>query len=601
MEDNAWHYLCGTESTRLPRRHVFLDTEARDTRVAGRITQTWRCGVACYRNAPKKGKATETTRAYTELSALWDDIDAWVRPRSRVVLWAHNLSYDTRVASVFREMGRRGWRLTGWNIAPQGTWLVWRADGRTLTMVDSASVYPTTVAQLAKYFQLDHIPLPSNVDSMDRWLARCARDVQILRDSIVAYLNWLDREDLGPWQLTGTGQSFAAFRHRFLTHKMLVHWDDDVRRMERRAMWAGRCEAYWHGTAHHTQAHEWDLSAAYPRIALHDNVPTQLLTPHARESELWAALEREDRDVLATVEITTKDPLVPAEHDGRILWPVGQFGTTLWGPEIRLARDHGAEITIIDGHVYHAEPALQAWAQWVLSIVDSGDPEVTAWQRLLAQHWSRALIGRLAMQHTEWEELADMPTYGIQWWNQVDTDTGETSELVHIGQSLWQSTGMTDWASSIPAITGWITSRCREIMTRLWLATPDRSVLYMDTDSLIMRADSHAHAPVELAASMGHHLRLKRAWDRITINGPRQIITGDRVRVSGVPVRATRMADGSLRGEVWESLRGALRAGRSSQVRITPRTWRLRAVDARRTVGADGWTEPVRIGPVTVS
>lgn len=595
VEGEAWHYLKGNTTSRQPRRHIFLDTEAFTTKVGKQYSQGWRCGVAIFRDAPKGKQPKEVTRAYTDLSALWTDVDAFVRPKHRVVLWTHNLGYDVRTSNAFKALLARSWKLIAWNIAPQGTWLVWQHDKRTLTMVDSASVFPTTVAELAKHFQTTKLPLPSNVDSMDRWLARCARDVQIMHDAVVAYLGWLDRENLGTWQLTGTGQAFAAFRHRFLTHPMLVHWDADARSMERRAMWTGRAEAFWHGTRHHTQIDEWDLSACYPRIALHDKVPTQLVRVLSSVDDFERWMGDDDYAVLAEVDVTTEVPLVPTERSGRILWPVGSFTTVLWDPEIRLAREFGASVTFRRGYVYRVQSALQDWAQWILSIVDGSDENVPPWLRLVAQHWSRAVIGRFAMQHQAWELLGETARRDVQWWSEARNDAEQASELVQVGYQLWQSVGNEEWAHGMPAVTGWIMSRGREILTRLWQAMPDHTVLYMDTDSLLVEHHDHRSVPVLAASHMGHLLRLKRSWDRITILGPRQLITGKRVRVAGVPTKAVRMPDGSLRGEVWESLRGALRQGRSGQVRVTPRRWRLRAIDARRVAGPDGWTEPVRL------
>lgn len=595
MDTDTWHYLKTGVASRQPRRHIFLDTESRSERVGKQYVQTWRCGVAIFRSAPKKGAVNEQAREYVDRSALWSDIDAFVRPKSRVVVWTHNLGFDVRTAAGFVELPKRGWALTGWNVASQGTWLVWSHGNRTLTMVDSASVFPTTIAELAKHFGRDKLPLPSDVDTMDRWLARCSRDAHIMRDAVVAYLQWLQDEELGAWQLTGTGQAFAAFRHRFMTHRMLVHWDEDARAMERRAIWAGRTEAYWHGTLHHRQVDEWDLSAAYPRIAARYDVPTELVRTIKDHADFEAWLGRDGYAVLAEVEVTTEVPVVPAEHRGRILWPIGTFATTVWEPEINLARDCGARVTFLRGSLYRTQPALQAWAQWLLSIVDPGDDSHPAWRKMIARHWGVASIGRFSMQHQGWELLGEARRPQVRWWDQLDADTGEKSEMVQVGWQLWQSTEVQDYQHGMPAITGYVTSVARVIMTRLWQCLPDRTVLYMDTDSLLVEAGHDMRRAVAAARAMGMMLRLKRSWNRVTINGPRQIITGERVRVSGVPVRAVRMADGSLQGEVWESLRGALRQGRTASVRVTPRRWRLRALDARRLVGDDGWTQAIRL------
>lgn len=594
-DPESYHYVRASGTMRFPRRHVFLDTEAHTVKTGKAYTQQWRVGVATFREAPKNRPARIDTRVYYDPGPLWTDVDAFAKPRHRTVLWTHNLGYDLRISGALEALPRMGWALEAWNMMPQGTWMVWRKDTRTLTMVDAAAVFPTSLAQLAKAFQTAKLPLPAEDAPADRWVSRCARDVQVLHDAVTAYLDWLERERLGSWQLTGTGQAWAAFRHRFLTNRMLVHWDEHAREAERRAIWTGRTEAYYHGVIIGTRVDEWDLTAAYPRIAKRHNVPTELVRTLPDGADMWKWVDRDGYAVLAEVDVVTDQPLVPTERDGRICWPVGTFTTTLWDPELRLLRDAGASVNVRRAWVYRAEPALQEWATWILKIVASKEDSVPAWVRLIAKHWGVALIGRCAMRRQQWRYLGETPRAACRWWHNKDLDTGEVTDLVQVGTSLWQSDGDADWSESMPAVTGWVTSRVREIMTRIWLQLGDQVALYMDTDSILVRAEHH-HLVARIARrhpELG--LRVKRSWRRVSIHGPRQIITDQRVRVSGVPVRAVKMPDGTLAGEVWESLRTAIASRRPSVVRISPRRWRLRGVDTRRLGAGDGWTRPVRL------
>ena len=257
---------------------------------------------------------------------------------------------------------------------------------------------------------------------------------------------------------------------------------------------------------------------------------------------------------------------------------------------------HGGRFTPERAWLYRTAPALQDWAEWITARLDARDDTVPAWQGTVAKAWSRSVIGRLGMQHAVWELVGRAPAVGMKWWTERDLDTGQTGDLVHVGRQLWESTSVVDWALSMPAIPGWVASMCRVMLTQILLDLGPRKALYADTDSLLVE-DRHAGDVQRIAESHGEWgLRLKRVWRGVTIRGPRQIITGDRVRISGVPVRAQLVADGTLVGEVRESLRGAIRHDRVGQVRSTPRRWAIRGVDSRRIVGEDGWTEPIRLG-----
>lgn len=595
MASEGWHYIRRNETTRQPRRHIFLDCEARSDRTRTGHEQTWRCAVAIYRDAPKDRQVKEETRVYSGVRSLWNDVTAFIPRRGRAILWTHNLGYDIRISKALTTLVSLGWRVDAHNLTPQGTWIAWRRGDQSLTMVDSAAVFPVSVQQMAKWFMTTKLPLPAEDAPYDQWVARAARDCQILRDAVVSYLDRIEAMDLGNWQPTGTGQSWAAFRHKHLTHQMLVHWDADARAAERRAMWTGRCEAYWRGRLHHVRVDEWDMTLAYPRIALTHAVPVALSAAITTDAELRRYLAREGYVVLAEVDVSTSEPLVPTERDGRILWPVGRFRTTLWSPELQLLVERGAEFTLVRGWAYKAEPALASWAEWIIEQLSAPDVDSPAWWKAIVKHWARALIGRLAMVYRDWEHVHSAGRPDIRRALFYDADTGQRGESVQIGRDVFVATETVEWSQSMPAITGYIMSAVRAILARLLLAAGVRTALYADTDSLLVTGE-HYDQLAEIAASHPvAGLRLKRSWESVEIRGPRQIITGQRVRISGVPVRAERLADGSLRGEVWQTLASAITDRAPSVVRIRNRHWHLRAVDHRRDTGPDGWTVPYSI------
>ena len=594
-DELVWHWMQPQDTTSVPRCHVFLDAAARETRQGKVYVGSWGGGAAIFRMQPKGRPAKTWMRGYVDARTLWADIDQWCKPKRRTILWAWDLGTVLRLADGLRILPSMGWEIVSWSMMPQSCWFVWRHGQRTLTMVDVTGTFPFGWGDMETCFGTVERPIPDNMDEIPIRVSDCLKRTVTIMRGIRDYLAWIERERLGIWQLTGTGQGFAAFRARFYTHPLLIHWDEDARAAERRAMWAGRTEAYWHGTKHHARVDEWDLTQAYPRICLRDEVPVELVRTMGPEIDLGRWLHEPGYEVLAEVTVTTEVPCVPTSHEGRILWPVGTFETTLWGPELSLVLETGGTVRVSRAWVYRTAPALSEWATWITSHLVAGDNRVAAWQMAIAKHWSVATIGRLGMQHDVWELLGQMHRVGIRWWTQKDMDTGATSDLVHVGRDLWESTGKVDWSMSVVAVPSWVASRCREMLTRLWLELGDRVALYADTDSMLVEGKHAAKVRSVAQAHPEYGLRLKRSWRRITILGPRQLVTGDRVRVSGVPVRAALLADGSLSGEVRESLRTAIAKARPAQVRVTPRRWHLREVDRRRQVGADGWTEAVRL------
>jgi hypothetical protein len=595
MNERQWHYVKPNETTRVPRRHIFLDTEAHIDRVPGGHEQRWAIAVACLWVTRPGRKPREQWATWDDPEIMWKEISDWCGASGRTVLWTHNLGYDSRISEMFVILPRCGWTLAGFNLTGKGTWLIWRNGRTTLTMCDSASVFPTTLARVGLTLRLSKLPLPSVESRSVGLYSRCWRDVEILKAAMTQYLQWLESDDLGNWQLTGAGQSWAVFRHKFMDKRLLVHAERRALELERRAMWTGRCEAHWHGELGFQVVHEWDLTLAYPRIAQRYSVPVRLLGVMPDDYQWQRAIRGGNTAVLATVRVSTDVPVVPAESDGRILWPVGTFVTTLWDVEIAAALDAGAQVEMIEGWLYHKAPALKRWADWLIDELAAIEDQEGSWRYIVLRHWGRALPGRFAMTFTQWEDWAIAPHHATQMMPVYDHTTKETYRVVQVGRTLQRETGVVEWSQSMPMVTGYLQAVCRVILWRIMQALPDRAVLYVDTDSVLV-TDAHS---ADVAAIAAVHpewcLRLKRSWDGFAIWGPRQIRTGNLVRVAGLPKTAVRTGSQSFEGEVWQTLPGALARGISDRVVLRDRVWQIQGTDRRRYGPPIGWTEPIEL------
>lgn len=585
------HYIRENKAARVPSRLIIVDSEARVKRTSNSEVQQWRCGAAKYVHWTSRGIRHEDTRVYESPTDLWDDVAAFTRKRQRTVLYAHNLPYDLRITQALTWLPRIGFTLAAIRLASKGTWSKWSRDQATLTLCDSASLFPATIYTLGKIWGIPKLRMPDDDDDAG-WVERCVRDVDILSRTLIDYFEWLKTGVAGNWQVTGAGQSWAHWRHAHYTHPVLVHCDDSATQAERRAMWTGRAESWQWGTDLTAPVYEWDMSNAYPRLARDNAIPVKLVGSARAVSmrDLTAMAKR--WTVLADVTVTTDIPVVPARHAGRVLWPVGTFETTLWQPELDLLTSVGATFKISRVWLYKSEPALAKWAHWVLSELHSGDPDRPVWAGILLKHWSRALIGRFATQYQDWELLGYDPIERVLTGRMHDVRTGEDGEFMQVGHELHIMTGMTESDDSCPQITSYVMSLARvQLWEAIQAAGPD-NVLYMDTDSIVVNAIGNRLMEAATRAGKFDGLRVKGRHRGYEIYGPRAAIIGGSTKLSGVPRNAERVGETSWEGEVWTTLTHALSIGEHDRVTIGKRKYTVRWNEFRRARIAGGRTVP---------
>lgn len=577
--------------TQIPRSHIVLAVESRLGGDRAGYEQTWRIGaLEAWRNGSGPN-ADRPQLAFDDPGDLWRVVSQLLAVRGVTFLWCHDLSWTSRVAAMFVWLPQLGWTLDAFNLIPGSGWLVWRKGRHTLKVFDTLSIWQTGMDGLARLFKMGRKPLPHMEARHEAWLSRVWQDRVILSVAVKAYLNWVRDNDLGSLAVTGSGQGWNAFRRRFLTHGVLIHDNQPLRRMEREAMWAGRTEAWWHGSILTQAVDEWDFTMAHNTIGRTELLPVLPTMPVGPGEDVGKLLSRKNSALLAEVEVCTPEPVVPCRGDSGIIWPRGSFTTTLWSPELSELLRAGADVRILTGHLYRTAPVLKAWGDWIAAQLDQDDINTPAWLRLLLKRWSNTVVGRFGMRYPQWDTIGRSPhcnAFAIPLW---DIDTDETTLLMQAGHDMFEQTGVSEPRYAAPMVTGYVMSAMRAKLWRLMKRMPAQSLLYMDTDS-VLTTDTWRQAMKVLAREPGFEgLRLKRSWDGFAIYGPRQIVTGEEVRFSGLPKNATRQGRHEFEGEIVESLEQALGHNALDRVRISRKRWSVEGRDTRRVGNGVGWTE----------
>jgi hypothetical protein len=594
IERRMPHYIRQNHAAHVPRRVMVFDTEARRLITTTGEVQTWRCGVVVYCRWTNKGVLHKDTVYYTDAATMWKEMVAFTRPKQRTVAYAHNLPYDLRVGNAFVHLPAAGARLAAIRLASQGAWSRWDCQGRTLILADSASLFPCPLATLAKTIGAQKTPLPDG-DSPAEWERHCRRDAEILAAIIVQYMEWLRTGVAGNWQLTGAGQSWAHWRHSFYDKPVFVHSDDGALAAEREAMYAGRAEAWQWGLRPKEDAYEWDWQNAYPRIVRDVPMPTKYVgtSVGGPVSQLWAMAHR--GTVLADVTVTTELPLVPTRHEGRIMWPVGTFRSTLWDPEVRLLYEYGATVKVHRIWMYRSTDALKAWGTEMLDGLSGRRPAEVGWQLILYKHWSRALIGRFATQYQNWEPFGHEVRPDVKAGHFYDADADTLSEFIQVGNDVHTLAGVVESDDSCPQITSYVMSVARAKLWDAMHAVGTEHVLYVDTDSLVLTRAGHRRMQQLIAKGLFPGLRLKSEHRGVEIFGPRAAVFGDTVKMSGIPRNAQRTDDDAWVGEIWTQLDTAIRTGEHDRVTVTRRRFRNKWNEKRRARVCDGTTAAWRL------
>lgn len=590
------HYLEPLKTTSIPADHVVFDCETRLTHKHGKSAHRWVCGAyAKVHRTPDGSWLAPPPVPVQDPAELWELItEAHVKGR-RLVVWAHNLSFDLRISEALRYLPQNGYTLEAVVLERTAAWASFTSRSGPLMLCDLFSWLPTSLDKMADdcgvprggfdYAQADEGELE----------ARVFADVTFTQGVLRTMLEYLEGIDAGPFRPTGSGQSHAFWRKNYLPAKrVLVHGDEYALERERVAMHAGRAEAWKVGQVD-GPLHEYDLNLAYCRIAAANELPVRLSHRIGQVGSPIRMLGGAGRAYLCEVDVETDQPLVPVSDGAFTYWPVGEFTTTLWDPEVDLLYGNDAVVRVRRAWVYDTEPVLHDVSQFLIDALEGEIGEPPAPMHRLLKHWARTIVGRCGLRYREWEHFGTVPVMGLGLSTMYDSETCTQTELLHVGERVMELADMAEADSSVPQITGWVMSKARANLWQIMKCAGLENLAYVDTDSVIVSKAGAHNLEEDLIEGGDMLLFPKDVWSSAYITGPRNIILEDTRRIAGIPKRATRIGDTTYDGEVWAGVKASLSGRQLDNVAVTQRLFKVSQINRRRTHRPDGSTVPVEV------
>lgn len=591
------HYIQPLPKRSSPTLLAAFDTESRYEQTSEGTIHRWRLGAAkalWRRTSTDPWSELGCIRARTP-DELWDAVESWTRSNCTLWVYAHNLAFDFSVARGWQSWPQRGWELTGLGINGRGRWLRYRKGNRRLVFSDSSGWLPARLRVIGDVVGRPKLEMPAEDAPEYQWWPYVLQDVEIVLEGICELIEWVERNDLGPWQYTSPSQVRAAWRHRFLSHRVLVRGDPDVQALERAAYNGGRCEVYQLGVAPSGGVAEVDICAAYGWILAQRALPSVHQGAHISPSiEAMRTLPKGYGAIVQGYAFS-EVPVLPVRSERGIIYPVGEFFGVWCQPEVELALAYGASFELVRMEVYRLDPICQRMARWILRRLYGPHRSADPLERIVLKSWSRYLAGILGQRTYEWRRLgrADHES----WWYAPGSATYDPSvvALLQLGHDVWAQRTVGDARDAPVAAAAWVTSLCRVELWRLMRAAGFRHVLYCDTDSVIVTPAGLENLTPLLAEETPGKPRVKRTARRCTIWGPKRIEWEGGWTMAGIPEDAQITEDLMARYELWPGFALQIRNSALGTYVTELREAALRMSYDRMNVLADGHCVPLRM------
>lgn len=537
------HPLTSTKKSTVPRRMVFFDSEAyTEIEITPDEVARKESGetvekphepyllVANFYNRPKDRAAKEKYRFYYDdgpgepfLKRFWDDLDNYCRTNGRTYLFAHNAKYDIQVCAGVHYLVQLGYTVVGFSDAnPFILELVKLVDRdrngnlytiidkdtgkrvpkprkKTLIVLSSTNYYSQSLASLGKIFKLPKLDFPhgTKVDMKDpeqreKALTYAVRDVEILTRAMISFMDFIEREDLGPFAKTVAGQAFTAYRHRFVEDgTVMIHDNQNALEVERRAYAGGRNECFKLGRIPDLVT-VCDINSMYPYVMRNYRYPTRLVS-YWKRSTPERVLEAIMDDYLVCADVRVNVPYaIFHSKEERLIFPVGDYETTLTTPELIQAFERGFVVSVKNVCLYEGANIFEEYVDFFYSQRLAAKAVGDAIHDHLYKIFLNSLYGKFGQTNSTWDRVDDADPEVIAL--EMVKFQGKVEYLKIFGGGVFQKNNNPDDQeayNSFPAVAAHVTGYARMLIWSVIETAGPENTYYTDTDSVFTNEEGY--------------------------------------------------------------------------------------------------------------
>ncbi len=597
LKDELGFYLKSVKRTTFPNRFLFIDTETLKYREYNLDLHRMRLAITCYIRLDKTpyNIKYEMWREFYTQREVCDYIERLAYDKMPLWIVTSNPKFDIGAIAFIKWFTEWKWKLDF--IGESGLTFILQIKKRNklIKIVALQNYFTTSIQKIGELIGLPKLDTDVFTDNMNELKEYCTRDTEILKQGFLKYVQFVVDNDLGNFALTKAGQSFMAYRRRFMSHKILIHRRENISKFERSAYHGGRVECFRIGKQPVKDYIIVDVNSLYPYVMRNNYYPIRL-KGHIEPGNLKKLeLSLSKFCVTARVLLDTNEPVYAHKMDKKCCFPVGMFYETLNTRALLYALEHKHIKKVICGYYYEKGYMFKRYINYFWKLRVKAQAEKNKVMSQLIKYFMNSLYGKWAQQVPETIEKKDEPTdkFEIEYgYNNVTKQYTTHRTMFHVTESL---RGKIDGKKTNVGISAHITEDARMHLWSLLKECGIDNVLYCDTDSLIIERETYNRVLKKYIGSELGMLKIEKESQSLMIYTLKDYEFGTKIVRKGVG-KAKQLSDDNtysvLTGYGMSTL---LKLGIKDAAILTPITKKLSRIYTKGTVNQTGLVAPFRL------
>ena len=513
---------------------------------------------------------------------------------TRLMLVAHNMSFDFLGIDGFVDLQRRGWSMTKPIIGDNLFMLTYTKNRCKIEVFDWLQIQPFSLKKLGERLGLPKGKIDFQTCSEHDLTVYCKRDVEISIKACMDWLDFLDRHDMGNFQKTVAAQAFGAYRHRFMPCKIGVHNHVGALRLESVGFKGGRVECFQIGELP-TPIYYVDVNSMYLSVMESELFPYWFVRYVSKPRVLDLVGEMKEYLVMADVEIEISEPAIAIKKE-RLLFPTGRFRTVLTTPELEWVQEHGK---ILKCHAFSSYKGKRLFQKWAYYIYDTRYDYYEKNDQIGEQNIKKlgnSCFGKFGQRVRDSVILGDAGIHEVSSENCYDMDTGQHYVLrIYGGKIVKEMRGDEFSRNAFPAIAAHVSAYARMLLWKYIEIAGQDHVFYCDTDSLMLNKTGFSRLQPHIHDRKLGFCAHEMTGERVVLYGCKDYEFDGLVKIKGINKKWTETTPGVFSGSKIMKLKTMINNGLQSGIWVHPVRKVLKREYKKGVVGDDGRVTPFHL------
>jgi hypothetical protein len=474
--------------------------------------------------------------------------------------------------------------------------MVIQKDNSSIKLISTTNYFDVSLESLGRDIGLEKMKVDFDTVTDDKLKVYCRRDVEILKVSLLKYMDFCRQHDTGRFSMTRASQSFAAFRHRFMNQEIRIHEDHRAKLLEREGYFGGRVEAFQLGKIKGGPFLFLDVNSMYPHVMRENIFPVQLLAYGADSSDFRWHDFLDHSCLMAEVELDTSDPLYAVRSNNKVIFPVGRFVTVLSTESLKTAITRGHLLEVKRWAAYQGATIFKEYVDYFYPLKAKYKAEGNPLYTRIVKLFLNSLYGKFGSR-APIMDMEDCEGFtGVSREYVLDATTGERWIEYAIMGTLVRIYGEEDTKQTFVAIAAHVTDYARCLLARIIEGIGWEHVLYCDTDSVVIRKKDLPRLKHPLSSDKLGDLSVDKETSSLEIFGCKDYQTDMGRKTKGLPASALSLGDNRYRYLQFDRFVTHQREGIESGVRTHWQEKRLSGIYDKGTIDPGGRVSPFHFG-----